>query len=86
MIGLTGQGGSVTVSVNFDYLRVLDDIVARIRSGEYPPGHRLQSARELAEQYRVSVGTVRKAIDLLKDRGVLEGHQGKGVFVATARP
>lgn len=65
-----------------DYLRVIDEIQSRIDSGRYRPGERLPTIRQLAEEYGVTVGTMRHALDLLKDRGKLVGRQGVRVFVA----
>jgi DNA-binding GntR family transcriptional regulator len=72
------------VPVRFDYHAIMEDIQARIAGGEWPPGFQLPPSRVLAEQYRVSIGTVRRATDNLKLLGVLEGHQGVAVFVAEA--
>lgn len=68
--------------VRYDYRAIMEDMLAKIASGEWPPGYRLPKHRELALTYGVSVGTVRAATDRLKDRGVLEGHQGVALFVA----
>ncbi|MDG4829354.1 GntR family transcriptional regulator [Solwaraspora sp. WMMD1047] len=46
------------------------------------PGEKLPTTRELADQYETSGVTVRKAVELLIEAGVLEGRQGIGVFVA----
>ncbi len=51
------------------YMRVADDIAARIASGELKPGARLRSERDLAEHYEVSYGTVRRAMEVLRERG-----------------
>lgn len=64
-----------------DYLRVVDSITARIASREWPPGHQLPSYRELATEYDVSVSTVQRALMILRDRGLIEGHQGKATYV-----
>jgi GntR family transcriptional regulator len=77
-----GPSWEYRMPVRFDYRRIMDDIQRRIATGEFPVDQRLPTARDLAVQYGVSEGTVRKAIDLLKDRGVLIGHQGVGVFPA----
>lgn len=68
--------------VRYDYRAIMDDIQGRITRGEWPPGFRLPTPRDLAIHYGVSPGTVRRATDALKIMGVLEGHQGVGVFVA----
>ena len=43
------------------YLRVADDIAARIASGELAPGTRLRAERDLASHYGVAYGTIRRA-------------------------
>jgi len=48
------------------YVRVADDIAARIASGELKPGARLRAERELAEHYGVSYGTIRRAMEVLR--------------------
>lgn len=60
-----------------DFRRVVDDIAARIRSGELRPGTVLPSGGELAAQYDVSRSTVDRAMTILIDRGLIEGHAGK---------
>jgi DNA-binding GntR family transcriptional regulator len=51
------------------YMRMAGDIAARIGSGELKPGTRLRSERDLAEHYEVSYGTVRRAMEVLRERG-----------------
>jgi DNA-binding GntR family transcriptional regulator len=63
------------------YLRVADDIAARIASHELAPGARLRSERDLAEYYEVSYGTIRRAMAVLRDRGLIETIHGRGTFV-----
>ena len=63
------------------YLRVADDIAARIASGELAAGARLRSERDLAEYYEVAYGTVRHAMEVLRDRGLIETIHGRGTFV-----
>ena len=52
-------------------------------AGEWHPGEAIPSEQELAQRYRVSQGTVRKAIDALAAENILVRRQGKGTFVAT---
>ena len=63
------------------YQRIVDEIAARIESGELPPGSKLPSSRELQEQYNTSHMTVRTAVTILRDRGLVESISGVGVFV-----
>lgn len=61
--------------------QIADDLSDRIRSGEYPPGSQLPSLRELAGLYSVSVSTIQRAQELAKDRGLVIGSPGRGVYV-----
>lgn len=68
------------------YVQVADHLAARITSGEIPAGARLAGERELAEEYQVAVGTARRAIQELRDRGLAVTLPGKGTFVAERPP
>jgi GntR family transcriptional regulator len=61
--------------------QIAQDLTDRIKSGQYPPGTKLESYAELADLYGVSEATIATVIRLLRDRGVVIGLQGKGVFV-----
>jgi len=63
------------------YRRVADDIAARIVSGELASGARLRSERDLAEFYQVSYGTIRRAMEVLRNRGLITTIHGRGTFV-----
>lgn len=63
------------------YQRVADDIRARIVSGEYPVGSPIPSTPKLGEQHGVSKTVVRKAVEMLRDEGLLAGQPGKAVYV-----
>jgi GntR family transcriptional regulator len=75
-ISARGRGGSQPV-----YLRVADDIESRIKSGELAPGTRLLSERDLATYYGVAFHTVRHAMQVLRDRGLVESVHGRGTYV-----
>jgi GntR family transcriptional regulator len=86
-----GLPGSSALMSEPYYRRIHADIRARIASGEWPPGTKLPSTRELVEFYRglfgsptVAPSTVRHAVSLLIELGELRGQQGLGVFVADA--
>jgi GntR family transcriptional regulator len=65
-----------------DYQRVIDSITAQIQSGELAPGDKLPTYAQLAEQFKISVTTAQLALRILRERGLVEGHQGKGTYVA----
>jgi GntR family transcriptional regulator len=62
--------------------RVYDSIVTQIESGALTPGDRLPSEEQLATRYRVSVGTVQKALSKLAHFKVLSREHGRGTFVS----
>ena len=65
------------------YQQIKGLILGSLRSGEWKPGEAIPSEIELAARFRVSQGTVRKAIDELAAEYLLLRRQGKGTFVAT---
>lgn len=54
-----------------------------LMEGEWKPGDAIPSEIDLAGRFRVSQGTVRKAIDALAHDNILVRRQGKGTFVAS---
>jgi len=65
------------------YKQIKELLLDGLRGGEWRPGEAIPSEIELAARYRVSQGTVRKAIDELAADNLLVRRQGKGTFVAT---
>ncbi|MEH1016138.1 winged helix-turn-helix domain-containing protein [Micromonospora sp. CPCC 206060] len=61
---------------------LLDSLLSRIEGGAYPPGSQLPSGRQLAAEYNVSHSTIQRAVATLRERGILVGRPGRGVFVA----
>jgi GntR family transcriptional regulator len=72
---------SPTFSPLYQQIKAL--ITQSLESGEWKPGEIIPSEVELAGRYKVSQGTVRKAIDELAADNLLVRRQGKGTFVAT---
>ncbi len=64
------------------YLQIIDQIRLRITVGDWEPGFKLPSIREMAVATRVSVITVKRAYQELEKDGVIVTQQGKGSFVA----
>lgn len=67
--------------LRYPYVRVADSVAERISNGELLPGERVPSVHELAETYAVSRSTARRALDVLKQRGLTEALPGLGTFV-----
>ena len=68
------------------YARVKAIVLGRITAGDWPPGTALPAEMELAREFGVSQGTVRKALDALTGEQVLVRRQGSGTYVAEHTP
>jgi DNA-binding GntR family transcriptional regulator len=67
------------------YERMADHLAARINAGDLAPHKPLPAERRLAEEYGVSLGTARRATELLRERGLVVTLRSKGTFVADIR-
>jgi GntR family transcriptional regulator len=67
------------------YLQLRDELMRRIRSGEFKPLDRLPSERELCETYQISRMTVRQALQSLVRDGLLYTRVGKGTYVSPVK-
>ena len=67
------------------YTKVEETIAAEIADGEYRPGDQLPTEDELLQRFEVSRITVRRAIQNLVQRGLLEIRRGRGTFVLEPR-
>jgi len=65
------------------YQQIKGLVLQSLQMGEWKPGDPIPSEFELAARYKVSQGTVRKAIDELAKSHLLVRRQGKGTYVAT---
>lgn len=74
-------GAAPTFSPLYQQIKAL--ITQSLQSGEWKPGELIPSEVELATRFKVSQGTVRKAIDELSSENLVVRRQGKGTFVAT---
>jgi GntR family transcriptional regulator len=63
------------------YLQVRDVLVQRIVVGHWKPGAALPNETQLAQQLGTSIGTVRKALDLMEVERIVTRRQGRGTFV-----
>lgn len=65
------------------YRQIKEALLWRIVSGVWPPGTFIPSESALSQEFGVSVGTLRKAVDSLASENLVIRHQGKGTVVAT---
>lgn len=68
------------------YVSVYDTLFKMINEGKFPEGSRLPSEPELAKLIGVSRTTLRQALALLQDDGIVKNIQGKGNFIIKTTP
>ena len=81
-----GKGAWFSMTIPLSYRKIADDIADRIAMGEYPPGSKIPSYRQLSALYSVSISTAQRAVMALEERGEVIGVPGRGVFVREDRP
>ena len=78
-----GFADLVTPAFSPLYQQIKALMLQSLQTGEWKPGEAIPSEMDLAGRFRVSQGTMRKAIDELAAKNLLIRRQGKGTFVAT---
>ena len=63
------------------YAQVAQAIKSKIASGEYPPGSRIPAETVIGQSHGVALMTVRQAIRVLVEQGLLRRSHGVGTFV-----
>ncbi|MBK6871301.1 MAG: GntR family transcriptional regulator [Kineosporiaceae bacterium] len=67
------------------YRTIAADLAAAIRDGVHEPGQALPSQRDLSAAYGVTLATLRQALQLLQDDGLISQQPGRGTFVSEPR-
>jgi GntR family transcriptional regulator len=63
------------------YVQLADFLTGEIESGRLKSGAKLPAERDLADQVQLSYGTIRRCMELLRERGLIVTSVGKGTFV-----
>ena len=63
------------------YRRIAADLAERVRSGDFGADGALPPQRTLSEQYGVTLMTLRQALQVLQDEGLIEQRPGRGTYV-----
>jgi GntR family transcriptional regulator len=63
------------------YLQLREALLERIAVGQWKAGNAIPNEADLAREFGVSPGTMRKALDLLESQRVLTRRQGRGTFI-----
>ena len=77
---------STSIDTRKLYRQVADSIMASIESGEFKPGTRLPSERDLAISFKVSRPTIREAMIALEILGLVESRHGSGIYLTEHPP
>ncbi len=67
------------------YYQIFEELYKDIREGVYQEGDRFPSETILCEKYQVSRGTVREALKMLFQQGLLIRERGRGTFVSETK-
>ncbi len=78
---MTGPPRRTAVERQPKYLRIYTELRDRIASGKWPAGSPLPAQRELADEFSVSMMTLRQALQLLADEGLVAARPGLGTYV-----
>ncbi|MHB1158399.1 MAG: GntR family transcriptional regulator [Phycisphaerales bacterium] len=62
--------------------QIQEQLRAKIRRRELPPGQKLPSIRKMSDRCGVSIGIVKQAVNTLTVEGYLRSHAGRGIYVA----
>ena len=73
------------VKKNRQYESIVEQIRSLILKGEYKPGERLPSERELCTELEVGRPSIREALRVLEITGLIEIKHGEGTFVKSIR-
>ncbi len=63
------------------YAQLRDALADRVARGEWAPGAAIPNEQDLAREYGVSAGTIRKALDIMEGEHIVVRKQGRGTFV-----
>ena len=63
------------------YQQLADLLREGIASGAYPPRTPLPSAKTLAQEHGIAIGTVMRAFDALREEGLIRNVPGRGMWV-----
>ncbi len=64
------------------YIQIAEGLLGQIEAGQLVPGSRLPSERELSETLGVNRMTLRQALSVLENQGLVERRQGNGTYIA----
>ncbi len=63
------------------YVQVQDAIIKKIILGDYEPGDKIPSIKDLAKDFKINANTVSKSLTDLETQGILETRRGMGTYI-----
>ena len=67
------------------YVQISEAIARRINAGQFLAGERLPTERNMATEFGVAVGTLRKALHQLQSQGLIQRRHGSGNYINSGR-
>jgi DNA-binding transcriptional regulator YhcF (GntR family) len=64
------------------FLQIADSISEKVMEGQYPPGEKIPSVRDLATEMGVNPNTVMRTYTDLQTRGIIDNKRGIGYYVS----
>ena len=64
------------------YIQIADELRTNIEEAVYQPGDKLPTEKNLSDRFNVNRHTIRNAIAVLKEEGLIRVDRGRGMFVA----
>ena len=64
------------------FLQIADNISEKVMEGKYPPGEKIPSIRDLANEMGVNPNTVMRTFSELQARGIIDNKRGVGYYVS----
>lgn len=69
----------------YTYVQLADHIEELIKEGEFEVNKPLPGERELVQRFELSLGTIRRSMEVLRERGLVTTVQCKGTFVVSTQ-